>query len=139
MQACVQRRGGEAFVSRLHPVITDKELVRIGGDFDGGYLVPDDLDGIVACFSPGVDVTATFEEALLERGIPCFLADASVDAPPIEHPLIDFERKFLGVVNDEVTTTLEFMGVAQAARGRGIPSSDGHRRGRMARPAECFR
>jgi hypothetical protein len=30
-----------------------------------------------------------------------------VDAPPISHPLIDFEKKFLGVVNDETTTTLD--------------------------------
>ena len=31
------------------------ELVRLGGNNDGGYLLPNDLEGITACFSPGVD------------------------------------------------------------------------------------
>jgi hypothetical protein len=97
-----------SLVERLHPVSTAKELIRVGGQEDGGYLVPDDLDGIVACFSPGVDVVASFEAALVEMGMPCFLADASVIAPPIEDKLIRFVRKFVGVVNDDTTTTLDF-------------------------------
>lgn len=96
-----------ALVERLHPITTDRKLVRIGGDRDGGYLVPDDLDGITACFSPGVDVVASFEEALAARGIPSFLADASVDGPPVTHPLFAFEKKFLGVVDDDTTLTLD--------------------------------
>src|ERR1700684_3718638 len=94
-------------IERLHPVVTDRDLIRLGGDADGGYLVPNDLDGIVACFSPGVGPVVSFEEALVERGIPCFLADASVTSPPILNQLIHFERKFLGVVNDDTTTTLD--------------------------------
>ena len=39
----------------LRPVITQHPLIRIGSEFDGGYLVPDDLDGVSACFSPGVN------------------------------------------------------------------------------------
>ncbi|MGO8674187.1 MAG: FkbM family methyltransferase [Capsulimonadaceae bacterium] len=97
----------KALIERLHPVTTSKGLIRIGGEEDGGYLVPDDFEGIVACFSPGVDVVASFEGALVARGIPCYLADASVTGPPITDPLIHFDKKFLGVVNDEVTTTLD--------------------------------
>jgi hypothetical protein len=41
-------------VHRLHPVVTTHPLIRVGAHGDGGYLVPDDLDGIAACFSPGV-------------------------------------------------------------------------------------
>jgi hypothetical protein len=94
-------------IERLHPVVTDKDLIRLGEDADGGYLVPDDLDGVVACFSPGVGPTASFEEALVKRGIPCFLADASVTSPPTLNKLIHFDHKFLGVVNDDKTTTLD--------------------------------
>ena len=93
--------------ARLWPVVTEKPLIRLGGDADGGYLVPDDLEGIAACFSPGVAATATFEEAMINRSIRCFLADASVDSPPIDSPMIVFDRKFLGVVNDADTTTLD--------------------------------
>lgn len=94
-------------VERLHPVTTEKELIRIGENGDGGYLVPNDLDGIVACFSPGVDVKASFEEALVARGIPCYLADASVERAPVANPLIHFDKKFLGVVDDASTITLD--------------------------------
>jgi hypothetical protein len=58
---CVDVQLVRCLIKRLHPVTTDKKLVRIGGEGDGGYLVPDDLDGVMACFSPGVGATASFE------------------------------------------------------------------------------
>lgn len=85
-----------ALVARLRPMDTDLPLLRLGAEKDGGYLVPDDLDGIAACFSPGVSHTATFEAALHERGVPSFLADASVDGPPRMLPDASFIKKFLG-------------------------------------------
>ncbi len=93
-------------ISLLKPVATDKELIRIGGSGDGGYLVPDDLENIRYCFSPGVAETATFEADLAGRGIKSFLADYSVSAPPIESDLFAFDKKFLGALNDEVYFTL---------------------------------
>ena len=94
-------------LGRLHPVTTSFPLLRLGAIGDGGYLVPDDLNGIVACFSPGVDDIATFEKDLLARGIPCFLADASVEGAPFADPNLHLEKKFLGVVNDETFSTLD--------------------------------
>jgi hypothetical protein len=104
---CVDIRFVRRLIERMHPVTTDKELVRIGGEGDGGYLVPDDLDGLVACFSPGVGAVASFEAALAVRGIPCYLADAFVTGPPISDALIHFSKKLLGVVNDDSTITLD--------------------------------
>lgn len=100
-------RAIERFLEMVRPVETQHELIRLGGDTDGGYLVPDDLDGISACFSPGVSVVARFEEDLAARGIKCFLADASVGAPPVENDLFDFERKFLGPANTGEYITLD--------------------------------
>jgi len=104
---CVDIQFVRRLIERLHPVTTDKELIRIGGEGDGGYLVPDDLDGVVACFSPGVGAVASFEAALVARGTPCYLADAFVAGPPIPDTLIHFDKKFLGVVNDDTTITLD--------------------------------
>lgn len=75
-------------------------LIRLGAPGDGGYLVPDDLDGIVACFSPGVSTVADFEADLAARGIDCHLADGSVDGPPFDHPRFRFEKTFLGSEDD---------------------------------------
>lgn len=96
----------EKFVKQLAPRGTSKTLVRLGGAGDGGYLVPDDFDGIGACFSPGVSAIANFELAMAEKGIPSYMADYSVDGPPLNHPSFDFEKKFLGVTNDEIYITL---------------------------------
>ena len=104
---CVDVQLVRHLLGRLHPVTTDKELIRIGGEGDGGYLVPDDLDGVVACFSPGVGAVASFEAALVARGIPCYLADGFVAGPPISDALIHFDKKLLGVVNDDATITLD--------------------------------
>lgn len=94
-----------ALIGRLSPVTTEHDLIRVGCDADGGYLVPDDFDGIVACFSPGVDNRATFEEALLQRGIRCHLADASVDRNPLDDDRSSFSKRYLGVVNNETFIT----------------------------------
>ena len=95
------------FFRGLFPVVTNRELIRLGGPADGGYLVPDDLDGCVGCFSPGVYNVSDFELSIAERGIPCFLADFSVDAPAIKNDLLDFEKKFLGNENNKKFMTLE--------------------------------
>jgi len=95
-------------VQALRPVKTKYPLIRIGGNNDGGYLVPDDLSGISKCFSPGVDTTASFEKDLLDRGIWSHLADASVDGVPEDLKVMSFEKKFLGVINDNDYMTLEY-------------------------------
>ena len=94
-------------IALLHPLRTEHPLIRLGARGDGGYLIPDDLDGVAACFSPGVDNRATFETSLIERGIPCYLADASVDGPPIEGDMVFFSKKFLAVINNEAMITLD--------------------------------
>ena len=88
-----------ALIRSLRPLDCGKELIRIGGKADGGYLVPDDLDGIEYCFSPGVSTLADFENELADRKIKSLLADYSVDAPPISRPEFTFDKKFLGATD----------------------------------------
>jgi hypothetical protein len=95
------------FMSSVKPIKTNHELIRAGGETDGGYLVPNDLDGVEICFSPGVSEVADFEVYLARRGIRCFLADYSVEAPPISNSLFDFEKKYLGPKETDIFMTLE--------------------------------
>lgn len=94
-------------VNKLHPISTDKELIRLGPKNDGGYLVPNDLLEIEACFSPGVSVISGFEKDCADLGIPVFMADKSVDKPVIDHKLFHFTKKFVGVTSDEEFMTLD--------------------------------
>ena len=94
-------------LTKIRPESQVKELIRVGSDNDGGYLVPDDLDGIKYCYSPGVSNNSDFEDQLATYGIECFLADYSVDGPAKENPLFQFTKQFLGNKNDTKTIRLE--------------------------------
>ena len=95
------------FAKTLWPVKTEHELIRIGGSKDGGYLLPNDLSGIKACFSPGVSNLADFEEDLLKRfGIDSHLCDYSVESPPNNFDPLSFTKKYLSVNNNDKQITL---------------------------------
>jgi hypothetical protein len=96
----------QELLASIRPVKTKFDLIRIGGDNDGGYLLPNDLSGISICFSPGVDVTANFEIDLCKRGIGSHLADASVDSAPTGFTPLSFTKKYLGGYNDDTHMTL---------------------------------
>jgi hypothetical protein len=93
-------------IKKLRPQDCGKDLIRIGGNEDGGYLIPDDLEGIEYCFSPGVSILSEFENELADRKIRSFLADYSVDSPTITRPEFIFDKKFLGLIDNEQFFTL---------------------------------
>ena len=95
------------FLELVKPIKTNHDLIRVGGDTDGGYLIPNDIENICTCFSPGVSEVTDFENDLTKRGIKCFLTDYSVEKPPIKNVLFDFEKKYLGCKNNEMFMTLE--------------------------------
>lgn len=96
-----------ALVKSFKSELVGMNLIRAGDDGDGGYLIPNDLRGVEYCFSPGVDVTATFEQWLANKyNIKSFMADASVNEPPFENKLFDFEKKYLGSSDSKEFVTL---------------------------------
>lgn len=101
IHATTNKESLESFFQKIRPVSTNLRLIRVGGEGDGGYLIPDDLKGIAYCFSPGVSVIAGFENELAKQGIKCFMVDYSVENAPLDNPLFLFKKKYLGLVNDE--------------------------------------
>jgi hypothetical protein len=100
-------------LTSLYPLCTNHSLIRLGPRGDGGYLVPDDLDGIAACFSPGVSLISGFEKDCAVRGMRVFMADRSVDGPAEQHPLFHFTKRFVGVTsNDDFTCMSEWVGLS---------------------------
>ena len=94
-------------IRELKPRKAEVNLIRVGSQNDGGYLIPDELDGIEAIYSPGVDKNSSFEMFFAEKGIPCFLLDYSIENLPQEHPNFKFLKKFLGTENTDKTITLD--------------------------------
>lgn len=95
------------FIKKLRPIKTNFPLIRVGGSYDGGYIVPDIMDEIVALYSPGVANNSSFELELAEKGIKCFLIDYSVNQAAAEHENIHFDKKFLGPNDDAMHWTLD--------------------------------
>ncbi len=89
------------------PIETNHSLIRMGPTTDGGYLLPDDLDGISTCFSPGVSFVSGFELECASRGMDVYMADASVEAPPDAHPRFHFSKKYLGAHSHGEFITME--------------------------------
>lgn len=84
------------FISRFRENYKSVELIRIGGDGDGGYLVPNILNDIKYCFSAGVGPVSAFEKHLSTNyKIQSFMADASVSCPSEEDSNFIFIKKFL--------------------------------------------
>src|SRR5262245_55497579 len=94
-------------ISALHPLTCNRELIRLGPNGDGGYLVPNDLEGIEACFSPGVGDVAGFELDCAKRGLNVFLADGSVESPPTTHERFTFCKKYIGATTESDFLSLE--------------------------------
>ena len=97
----------QSLLKKLYPLSSTKELIRLGPKGDGGYLLPNDLVGIQACFSPGVSFVSGFEKDCAALGMKVFLADNSVEGPASAHELFRFTRKFVGATSDDDFMTLD--------------------------------
>jgi hypothetical protein len=96
-----------AVLSRFTPLRSNLELERVGSRHDGGYLIPKDLSGVSALYSPGVGDNVEFDLEIASKGIPVFLADNSVDFTTSGHPLIKFRKKHLGLEESDSQITLD--------------------------------
>ena len=64
----VEKKRNTRAISLLKPFDLGHPLIRMGGPTgDGGYLLPDVLDDIKYCFSPGVGLTSEFETQVKEK------------------------------------------------------------------------
>ena len=107
----VKNKKIKEFIKRFRENYISTDLIRIGGDTDGGYLIPDIFDRIAYCLSPGVADTVDFEAELSRRyGIKSFMIDGSVTSAPFADDNFHFMKKFLGHrTNDDFITLSDWM------------------------------
>ena len=101
------RESVTAVLSRFTPFRSVLELQRVGSPHDGGYLIPKDLSGVSALYSPGVGDNVEFDIQIASEGIPVFLADNSVDFEITNQPLVKFTKKHLGLLESDSQITLD--------------------------------
>lgn len=105
-------------IGSLAPVAIEQALIRIGGEADGGYLIPDDLSGIAAAISPGVSTEIGFDIEMAKLGIDVIMADASVAGPPEENACFHFHQKYVDVFEDEHNIRLDSLCASNGAQGK---------------------
>ena len=93
----------EKFLKKIKIIDSGYGLIRIGRNTDGGYLIPNILNQIDFCFSPGVGFSSFFEDHLANFKIKSFLADGTVNYQG-QH---DFTKKNLNIFNDSKNIKLE--------------------------------
>lgn len=79
----------------LWPIDAGVPLIRFGDQADGSYLMPDDLDDLDACLSPGVGNSCDFELACAARGMRVFMVDGGLTTPPSNDPRLSFRQAWL--------------------------------------------
>lgn len=107
IESLVDEKQLRDLISSLRPKHTDRALKRFGSVGDGGYVMPDDLEGIGGCISPGVFTECSFDKEIADLGIDVFLADASVPGPPVAHERFKFSKLFFDTFNSDKTITID--------------------------------
>ena len=102
------RRELQSLFLALKPRTSGFELLRLGGIGDGGYLVPDDLEGVEACFSAGSDKVMLFESDLADKySIKSYILDKAEKKPIDLTEFQVYREGWLGITTDEETITLQ--------------------------------
>jgi|688.fasta_scaffold553736_1 hypothetical protein len=96
------------FIKRFSENYINVDLIRVGGDEDGGYLLTNNLDEVKYCFSLGVGGSINFEKELSQSyGIKSFMADGSDDIISFSEKNLLFTKKYIGsrTYDDNITLT----------------------------------
>lgn len=62
-----------SFIHELRPLQPSTPMRRVGKIGDGGYVLPNDLEGITALISPGVSDETSFDTEIASMGIPVYM------------------------------------------------------------------
>jgi len=82
-----------AFARQLEPrKICDFQKIRVGRNFDGGYVMVDDFNEVDAALSFGIADDASWDLEIAKRGIPVHQFDHTIEKSPVDDPGITFHK-----------------------------------------------
>jgi len=92
--------------SALLPHSTDYEEIRVGGEGDGGYVIPKIAHEWDVLISPGVGASSMFEMSIASPKTKVILIDGNVPMPSGLPNNFEFIHKLLGVEDSQNTISL---------------------------------
>lgn len=97
------------------------QKIRVGAEYDGGYVMLDDFAKISKALSFGIGNDVTWDLSIAERGIPVFQFDYTINSPPTHHKLCKFSK--LKIVASEPSNATE-ISISDILRKCKIESDD---------------
>ena len=108
-------------LNRLRPQDNGHPLIRVGGSGDGGYLIPNDMEGIAELFSPGSNKLSNFERETADIWqIKSFICDSLEEQPTDLSTFQDFTDTWVGPYTDGEN----YLSLAQWIEEKSQPSGD---------------
>ena len=83
------------------------QKIRVGRDFDGGYILIDDFSNVDGAFSFGIENDASWDLGMAQRGVPVHQFDHTSESPPAAHPLITFHKLRVAAEDTPDSRTLD--------------------------------
>lgn len=78
----------------------DQNFVRLGKEYDGVYVLADDLTSAMHVYSFGVAGDSSFEKELAQRELKIFMHDHTIHHLPEEHENFVFRKTGISHMNE---------------------------------------
>ena len=79
--------------------VVGKKLVRIGHDYDGGYVMVDDIENCIA-YSFGIADDVSWDLGMAYRGVDVYMYDHTIKKLPTQHERFHFFKNGICGEND---------------------------------------
>lgn len=80
--------------------VVGQKKTRIGAENDGGYVMLDDFSEVGAAYSIGISNDVSWDMNIANMNIPVFQYDHTIDQLPDHHPLFNWKRIGIGLVDN---------------------------------------
>lgn len=87
---------------------SDIEMIRVGRDGDGGYVMADLFSGVDAAYSFGIAEDVSWDIHFADKDIPVFMYDHTISGLPCEHRNFNFFR--VGICGREAQSGMKDVG-----------------------------
>jgi hypothetical protein len=81
--------------------------IRVGRDYDGGYVMVDDFEGVKIAYSLGIKDDVSWDLHIADRGIDVFQYDHTIDALPVQHARFHWAKTGIGASEANEIETLD--------------------------------
>lgn len=85
---------------KMQKPVGSKSMVRLGKEYDGGYVLLDDFSEDMRVYSFGISNDVSFDRELADRGLQIYMYDHTIIGLPEEHDNFHFNRTGISYIDE---------------------------------------